>query len=256
MGEPSTEVYGATVSASGAYAAVVSEAAARGRRPEDTRDRLMQAGERLFARNGVDRVRLREINELAGQRNSSALHYHFGSRDGLVLAILRRHQDEIDVVVAEQLDQWEREGHQPDVREIAAAVVRPEAGKLGSPSGRDFLRIVPYVVPGLSATLRQGRAQPLTPQTRRVLDLFEGRMAELSQELRRERLVVYMLMLTAVLADRAQQLESRSRPPLDHDQFVEHVLDMVEGIFTVPAGGAMPGGLSDRALTRSIGGLN
>lgn len=202
----------------------------------------MQAGERLFARKGVDRVRLREINELAGQRNSSALHYHFGSRDGLVLAILRRHQDDVDAEVARQLDQWEREGHQPDVREIAAAVVRPEAEKLGSPSGRDFLRIVPYVVPGLSATLRKGRAEPLTPQTRRVLDLFEARVGELPSELRRERLVVYMLMLTAVLADRAQQLESRSRPPLEHEQFVEHVLDMVEGVFTVSR---------DRALTGS-----
>ena len=202
----------------------------------------MQAGERLFARKGVDRVRLREINELAGQRNSSALHYHFGSRDGLVLAILRRHQDDVDAEVARQLDQWEREGHQPDVREIAAAVVRPEAEKLGSPSGRDFLRIVPYVVPGLSATLRKGRAEPLTPQTRRVLDLFEARVGELPSELRRERLVVYMLILTAVLADRAQQLESRSRPPLEHEQFVEHVLDMVEGVFTVSR---------DRALTGS-----
>lgn len=204
----------------------------------------MQAGERLFARKGVDRVRLREINELAGQRNSSALHYHFGSRDGLVLAILRRHQDDVDAEVARQLDQWEQEGHQPDVREIAAAVVRPEAEKLGSPSGRDFLRIVPSVVPGLSATLRKGRAEPLTPQTRRVLDLFEARIGELPSELRRERLVVYMLMLTAVLADRAQQLESRSRPPLDHEQFVEHVLDMVEGVFTVSSDRALAGSRS------------
>jgi TetR/AcrR family transcriptional regulator, regulator of cefoperazone and chloramphenicol sensitivity len=239
----------------GAYAAPVGGPGSRRGQPESTRDRLMQAGERLFARNGVDRVRLREINELAGQRNSSALHYHFGSRDGLVLAILRRHQDEVDAAVARQLDQWDREGHQPDVREIAAAVVRPEAEKLNSPSGRDFLRIVPYVVPGLSATLRQGRAHPLTPQTRRVLDLFETRIAELPEEVRRERLVVYMLMLTAVLADRAQQLESRSRPPLGHEQFVEHVLDMVEGIFSVPAGGYMSG-LGDRALTGSLRGLD
>jgi AcrR family transcriptional regulator len=214
---------------------------ARRRKPENTRERLMQAGERLFARKGVDRVRLREINELAGQRNSSALHYHFGSRDGLVLAILQRHEDEIDLEVAEVLDQWEADGHEPTVRDIASTVVRPLAAKLTSPSGRDFLRIVPYVVPGLSATLRQGRAEPLTPQTKRVLDLYESRIADLPEPLRRERLVVYMLMLTAVLADRAQQLESRARPSLDHEQFVEHVLDMVEGVFTVSREHALAG---------------
>ena len=199
----------------------------------------MLAGERLFARKGVDRVRLREINELAGQRNSSALHYHFGSRDGLVLAILRRHENTIDAEVARELDRWEQEGREPGVRDIAAAVVRPLADQLRSSSGRDFLRIVPHVVPGISATLRQGRPEPMTPQSRRVLDLYEARIPELPEEVRRERLIVYMLMLTAVLAERAQQLETRSRPPLDHDKFVDHLLDMVEGIFTVPAGGGM-----------------
>jgi len=230
----------------GAYAARVGEPRQPRKQPASTRDRLMEAGEQLFARQGVDRVRLREINELAGQRNSSALHYHFGTRDGLVLAILRRHEDEIDAEVAAVLDQWERDGYEPGVRDIAAAVARPLAAKLSSPRGRNFLRIVPYVVPGLSATLRKGRAEPLTPQTRRVLDLYEGRIADLPQALRRERLVVYMLMLTAVLADRAQQLESRSRPSLNHEQFVDHVLDMVEGVFTVSRDHALAG--SSRGL--------
>src|SRR3954471_10279488 len=130
-------------------------AGAPGSQPESTRDRLMQAGEHLFARQGIDRVRLREINELAGQRNSSALHYHFGSRDRLVLEILRRHEQGIDVEVARTLDGWDSDGHEPDVRDIAAAVIRPLADKLHSSSGRDFLRIVPHVVPALSATLRQ-----------------------------------------------------------------------------------------------------
>jgi TetR/AcrR family transcriptional regulator, regulator of cefoperazone and chloramphenicol sensitivity len=238
----------------GAYAARMGGGGSRRGQPANTRDRLMAAGERLFASKGVDRVRLREINELAGQRNSSALHYHFGSRDGLVLAILRRHEDDVDAEVAQVLDRWDRDGYQPGVREIAAAVVRPLAAKLGSPNGRDFLQIVPYVVPGLSETLRRGRAEPLTPQTRRVLALFEARIAELPAELRRERLVVYMLMLTAVLADRAQQMAQRSRPPLDHDRFVEHVLDMVEGIFTMPAGGGSGAAGSALASHRALAG--
>jgi AcrR family transcriptional regulator len=221
---------------SGTYAAAMNPAAVRRKvQPATTKDRLMRAGERLFARRGVDRVRLWEINELAGQRNSSALHYHFGSRDGLVLAILRQHEDEIDAVVEETLDRWDAQGRVPTVRDIAEAVVRPLAAKLESPSGRDFLRIVPHVVPELSATLRAGHAQPLTPQSRRLLDLYDGRIAGLPQEVRRERLVVYMLLLTTVLAERAQQLESRARPTLTHEQFVVHLLDVVEGIFTVPS---------------------
>lgn len=60
------------------------------RRAEDveaTRRRLILAGERLFARHGIDGVSLREIADVGGQANNTAVHYHFGSRDGLVAAI-------------------------------------------------------------------------------------------------------------------------------------------------------------------------
>ncbi len=65
--------------------------------PGDTKDRLLDAAQRLFARDGVQGARIREINELAGQRNPSALHYHFGSRMAVVEAILLRYQSAIDL---------------------------------------------------------------------------------------------------------------------------------------------------------------
>ena len=42
---------------------------------------VIRAGEHLFARQGIHQTRVRELHELAGQRNTSALHYHFGDRD-------------------------------------------------------------------------------------------------------------------------------------------------------------------------------
>jgi AcrR family transcriptional regulator len=52
-----------------------------------TREQLILAGERLFAQQGLDNVSLRQINAEAGQRNSSASHYHFGSKESLITAI-------------------------------------------------------------------------------------------------------------------------------------------------------------------------
>jgi len=43
----------------------------------------MDAAERLFAERGIDAVSLRTINAEAGY-SVAALHYHFGTRDGLV----------------------------------------------------------------------------------------------------------------------------------------------------------------------------
>src|SRR5688500_4953745 len=53
-----------------------------------TRMRLVETAERLFAEQGIDAVSLRDVSAAAGQRNRSAAQYHFGSRQGLVLAIL------------------------------------------------------------------------------------------------------------------------------------------------------------------------
>jgi len=69
----------------------------------DTRARLIEAAERLFARRGVHEATTREILEAAGQRNVSALTYHFGSRERLLWAILDRHNGPLEVGRAERL---------------------------------------------------------------------------------------------------------------------------------------------------------
>lgn len=55
------------------------------------REAIMDAAERLFAERGIDAVSLRTINAAAGY-SVAALHYHFGTRDGLIRALLARAQ--------------------------------------------------------------------------------------------------------------------------------------------------------------------
>ncbi|MAF83215.1 MAG: TetR family transcriptional regulator, partial [Chromatiales bacterium] len=61
-----------------------------------TREALLLAGERLIAENGIDAVSLRQINTAAGQRNSSAAHYHFGSKEALVRAIFEYRMERVN----------------------------------------------------------------------------------------------------------------------------------------------------------------
>lgn len=49
--------------------------------------RIVVAAERLFALHGIDGVSLRQISAEAGSSNNSAVHYHFGSKEGLIAAI-------------------------------------------------------------------------------------------------------------------------------------------------------------------------
>jgi AcrR family transcriptional regulator len=49
--------------------------------------KIIETAERLYALHGIDAVSIREINKAAGQRNGSAVQYHFGNREGLIEAI-------------------------------------------------------------------------------------------------------------------------------------------------------------------------
>lgn len=55
----------------------------------DTKERLLDAAERLFAAEGLSRTSLRAITCEAGV-NVAAVHYHFGSKDDLLGELLRR----------------------------------------------------------------------------------------------------------------------------------------------------------------------
>lgn len=102
--------------------------------PEVTRQRLISAAETLFAQRGIDGVSLREINTAAGVGNTSALQYHFRDRTGLVKAVLAKHTPAVDAARHAMLDRYVETGRD-DLRELAAALVRPSAEKLRDPDG-------------------------------------------------------------------------------------------------------------------------
>lgn len=60
------------------------------RRHESTRGAILDAAEELFAANGFTAVSIRDIAQAAGA-NPGSISYHFGSKDGLLLEIYRRH---------------------------------------------------------------------------------------------------------------------------------------------------------------------
>jgi AcrR family transcriptional regulator len=114
----------------------------------DTRARLLETAERLFAERGVDGVSLREINRESGARNAVAVQYHFADRAGVLEAIFLKHDPAVEASRHALLDQYEA-GGAGDLRMLAAALVRPLAAKLGDPDGgRAFLQIHADVTSG------------------------------------------------------------------------------------------------------------
>ena len=54
---------------------------------KDTKEKLLDAGEKLFALKGLTGVSIRELSQEAGA-NSALISYHFGSKEGLYAAVL------------------------------------------------------------------------------------------------------------------------------------------------------------------------
>jgi AcrR family transcriptional regulator len=91
---------------------------------------LLLAAERLFAENGISGVSLRQVVQAAGQKNMSAAHYHFGSRDGLLQAVLSLRMSSINIYRSELLARASAVPGGPDLRFYLEAFVLPLAEQL------------------------------------------------------------------------------------------------------------------------------
>jgi AcrR family transcriptional regulator len=200
-----------------------------------TKERLLREAERLFARHGLYQVTVREITEAAEQRNVSALNYHFGSREGLLDAILTRHGDPTDIARGEMLALV---GRDASSRELVAALVVPYAGHLSRPDGRDYLRIVAQLSARFSSW--SDVAPGTGPYLREILGILEERPAHVAPAVRRERVVELIMLMTVAMAERARAIESTRRSPeLDEPTFVDNLTDVLVGVLEAPVRGAV-----------------
>ena len=186
-----------------------------------TRERLLDEAEFLFARSSIAGVTTREITEAAEQRNTSAVSYHFGSREGLLLELLARRGGPIDDERGAQRDAL---GARPTLRELVACLVVPYCSVLRTPEGRSYLRIVAQLR-GRFAAWRVESDTETTKHLSRILDEIESR-PKLADALRRERVVALIMVITATTAERARRLDGDARVELSHDEFVGNLLDM------------------------------
>ena len=108
---------------------------------------LLDVAERLFAQRGIDTVSLREIVRESGQSNLSAAHYHFGSRDALMGALLARRIRAINAVRHQRLDALEAQGRADQVHAIVSATVSSLGDAVKTqPWGPDYVRVAAQVL--------------------------------------------------------------------------------------------------------------
>ncbi len=193
---------------------------------QGTRERLIEAAERLFASEGVNGVSLREIVRESGARNVTALQYHFGGRDGLLRAVLDRHHRDVEIGRHALLDAYEAE-HTGDLRTLAAILVRPLAGKLAHPGGRAYLRIFGELLNRPEPVIDQASLRDPSDSVFRWRALIAPLLEEDATRLHRR--FVALRFTATELARRAE-----SGPHADDRLFTSHLIDLVAALLLAP----------------------
>ncbi|MCC7156330.1 MAG: TetR family transcriptional regulator [Bryobacterales bacterium] len=91
----------------------------------DTKERILDAAEKLFADHGVTATSLRQITAAAGV-NLAAVNYHFQSKDALAAAVLRRKLEPINEERLRRLDELEASAAGPlELEAVLDCFVQP-----------------------------------------------------------------------------------------------------------------------------------
>jgi AcrR family transcriptional regulator len=159
---------------------------------EDTRERLLNAAEQLFAEHGISGTTLRAVTK-AAKVNLAAVHYHFGNKEGLLDAVVERRATAMNQERLSELDELER------------------SARGGAPQVEDILRA--FLLPGLRTFERE------EPETLELLMRLSARISseppETVEALVRKHFGVVMKRFVEAL----QRVLSELRPEMVEDRF-------------------------------------
>jgi AcrR family transcriptional regulator len=92
----------------------------------DTRTRILDAAERLFAERGIESVSVRSILDAAGV-NVALAHYHFGSREGLITTLLEARVAPLLTEMAQGIEDADAGGREASLEDVLRAYFVPAA---------------------------------------------------------------------------------------------------------------------------------
>jgi AcrR family transcriptional regulator len=210
----------------------------------DARERMVEVAERLAAERGLAAMSLREVQALAGQRNKSAAQYHFGSRTGLIEAVVAARMGPINDERSRRLAELDEQDGEPAVRQLVEVLVEPLAEATTRP-GSCWARFLAQGLsdPELSAAVRrrfEGRAY------REVRRRLVARLDHLPDELRASRIdhAVGLLVMSLAAAEvRAAAGRARQAPVSVR---IADLVDICTAVLVAPASAATTSALARR----------
>ncbi|HBL31514.1 MAG TPA: TetR family transcriptional regulator [Acidobacteria bacterium] len=148
----------------------------------DTREALLDAAEKLFSEHGIQASSLRMITQQAGA-NLAAVHYHFGSKEGLVRAVFARRLRPLEEERLRLLVACDEAG-EAGVEQVLAAFVAPLLRRVRETpeGGQDFARLMGLAFMEPSEELRSMLLEEFRTTADRFIAGLHERLPHLSRQ--------------------------------------------------------------------------
>ena len=153
----------------------------------NTRDSLLVAAEQLIAHKGYANTSLRDITAQANA-NIAAVNYHFGSKEGMVAAMLSRRMKPLNkerlVLLELELDAARKENRRPDPEKLLRAFIEPVIAFFQvQAQGNDFLRILSHLHSDPDDAIRQEFLKHMVPVFLSYFKGFKAALPDVAPEL-------------------------------------------------------------------------
>lgn len=202
----------------------------------DSRTRLILAAEALFAKQGLEGTSAREIATLAGQKNNTAVQYHFGSKEALAREIIHYRMATMDGERMRMLLKASSENRLYSVRSMLEIICLPHLVIKDEEDRHPYAHFLSAYLPRYSPTgiMIDPETLPALPPALKELHAIGLKLFpdELQTVLYRRLTSVTGMFLNMVLA-----LDSRDNIRLNGETFSDvlaDTLDQMEAAMLVP----------------------
>ena len=208
-------------------------------RGERTRQRILDEAELLYGARGVAGVSLREIRIAAGQRNTSALQFHFGGVDGLLRALAERHMPAIGAGQERLRTELAPSDDRARPEALIEIMVRPWADYVRQGRGaRSWVRIAADIAARPERLWVEFRDRSPTVTVEVGSQLLEHLVTRLGPRLGLDRMMRVNLATLHLCADRARIEDAAGSSQMQvvgHDEWAADLVDMAIAAMLAPS---------------------
>jgi AcrR family transcriptional regulator len=199
----------------------------------ETKERILDAAEKLFAREGFHCTSLRAITREA-RVNLAAVNYHFGSKDALLSAVFARRLLPLNEIRRAGIEKVRLEARQrdcaPDLRDILAAFIEPTLRfRETSEGGRDFMTLVGRAIAEPDETVRNVLMHLMEPLFFLLFETLEESRPDFPRELLFWRLHFSLgaMSHTMCLAGKSRLVPHGVKAAAENESLIVMLLDFI-----------------------------